>query len=140
MDKNQRRECKRCSSVHIVRNGTQEGIQRYKCRDCGAVFRGQEPRYSSALKLEVVKMYLHSMSIRAIGKVKQIHHSVIAYWIKKAGLIAKESFYTEVSRVTEKDIQILELDELFTYIKKNPAKRMYFLLSNEKGCKLLICM
>jgi len=132
--------CKKCSSSKLVKNGTQEGIQRYKCKECGAVFRQKEAKYSSSFKLEVVQMYLHSMSIRAIAKIKQVHNSVVSYWIKKSGKIAKEAFYAEVGKVTEKNIQILEIDELFTYVKKNPAKRMYFLLSNEKHCELLICM
>lgn len=132
--------CKQCSSPKIVKNGNQDGIQRYKCKACGAVFRGQEEKYSSAFKLEAIKMYLHSMSIRAIAQVKQVHHSVIAYWIKKSGEVAKEAFYAEVAKVTETKMQILELDELFTYVKKNPAKHMYFLQCNEKSCELLICM
>jgi len=132
--------CKKCFSSEVVKNGRQEGVQRYKCKDCGSVFRNQKAKYSKDFKLKAIKMYLHSMSIRAIAHIKQVHPSVIAYWIKKSGTIAKEAFYTEVEKVTETDIQILEIDELFSYVKKNPTKRMYFLLSNEKRCELLICM
>ncbi len=101
-------------------------------RPVGAVFRGQEEKYSSAFKLEAVKMYLHSMSIRAIAQVKQVHHSVIAYWIKKSGEIAKEDFYAEVAKVTDTKIQILELDELFTYIKKTCKAYVFLTVQREK--------
>ena len=132
--------CKKCSSSKLVKNGRQKGVQRYKCQECGSVFQGGEGKYSNAFKLEAIKMYLHSMSIRAIAHIKQVHPSVIGYWIKKSGRIAKEAFYAQVQKVTESNIQILEIDELFTYVKKNPTKRMYFLLCREKSCELLICM
>ena len=33
-----RQRCPKCGSLNIIRWGTREGHQRYKCRDCGATF------------------------------------------------------------------------------------------------------
>jgi transposase-like protein len=32
------KECKTCQSKNIVKNGLQDGVQRYKCKVCGGVF------------------------------------------------------------------------------------------------------
>ena len=117
--------CRKCQSTHTVKNGTHGNVQRFKCKDCGAVFRGNEPKYSASFKLEVVMMHLNSVGFRAIGRLKGIHNSLVSYWVKQAGVIAKESFQQELEKVQANDIQILEVDELFTYIKKKPTERIY---------------
>jgi transposase-like protein len=48
----QRKECKKCKSEHIVKNGLQDGVQRYKCKACGYVFRGKAAKYSADFKLD----------------------------------------------------------------------------------------
>jgi transposase-like protein len=132
-------KCKKCNKKNIVKNGTQEGIQRYKCKSCCAVFRGKEPKYSAEFKIEVIKMYLNSVGVRAIGRIKGIHNSVISVWIKKIGSIIKEKLYSEMEKVQEENIQIMEIDELFTYIKKEKIENIYIVVSTENQVKLLMC-
>ena len=132
------KECKSCNGSALVRNGKQDGVQRYKCKDCGSVFRGKERQYSAEFKLEAIMMYINSMGIRAIARVKKVHNSVISVWIKQIGKVTKEVFCEKLTEVQPKDISILELDELFTYIKKKKIKRMYLVLSTETSCELLI--
>ena len=128
----------KCSSQNIVKNGTQGGVQRYQCKDCHSVFRGKKPKYSAEFKLEAVMMYLNSMSIRGIGRIKKVHNSVISTWIKKMGTVAKESFSEKLKDVQPQNISILEVDELFTYVKKKRTGSMFLLLSTEMGSELLI--
>lgn len=132
------KKCKRCKSEKIIKNGRQEGIQRYKCKDCKRVFRGKEGKYSDEFKMDAIKMYLNSMGIRAIARMKKVHNSVISSWIKKMGSVVKEEFTKKIEEVQSKDISIIEIDELFTYIKKKKIKHMYLLLSREIGSELLI--
>ena len=132
------KECKGCKSEAIVKNGKQDGVQRYKCNSCGSVFRGKEAKYSSDFKLEAIMMYINSMGIRAIARVKKVHNSVISIWIKQMGQVAKEAFYEKIKEVQPSDISIMELDELFTYVKKKKIKRMYLVLLTETGSELLI--
>lgn len=130
--------CKKCKSDNLVKNGSQNNKQRYKCKDCGRVFRDSSPKYSAEFKFEAIKMYLSSMSIRAIARIKKVHHSVVSSWIKKIGSVTKELYFVELSRVQPKNIQILEIDELFTYIKKKKIKHIYLVLSTETQTELLI--
>jgi uncharacterized C2H2 Zn-finger protein len=121
--------CNKCGATEVIKRGTQDGKQRYLCRKCNAVFRNTKPKYSSELKAEVIKSYLGSGGIRAIGN---------ANWVKKAGIIMKEAFIEKMGKVQEKNIQILEVDELFTYVKKRPIESIYLLLLTEFGTELLI--
>ncbi len=132
------KECKKCKDKALVKNGKQDGIQRYKCKSCGSVFRGKERKYSADFKLEAIMMYINSMGIRAISRVKKVHNSVISVWIKQIGKVTKEAFAEKIKDVQPKDISILELDELFTYVKKKRIKRIYLVLSTETGSELLI--
>lgn len=132
------KQCRKCKSSNITKNGTQAGKQRYKCKDCGAVYRDTLPKYSAEFKMEVIMMHLNSVGFRAIARLKNIHNSVVAYWVKQAGLIAKENFYKELEKVQNKSIQILEIDELFTYVKKKKPKRIYLLALTETHSELLI--
>jgi len=130
--------CKKCKSSNIVKNGLQDEIQRYKCKECGSVFRGKASQYSADFKLEAIMMYINSMGIRAIARVKKVHNSVISTWIKQIGKITKDAFAEKLKEVQPKDINILELDELFTYVKKKRIKRIYLVLLTETSSELLI--
>ncbi len=130
--------CKKCNSQKIVKNGKQDNIQRYKCKECGSVFRGKKAKYSSEFKMEAIMMYINSMGIRAIARVKKVHNSVISVWIKQMGEVIKGVFHEKVSEISPKDIHILEMDELFTYVKKKKIKRIYLALLTETGSELLI--
>jgi transposase-like protein len=130
--------CKRCKGTELVKNGNQDGVQRYKCKNCGSVFRGKESLYSADFKLDAIMMYINSMGIRAIARVKKVHNSLISVWIKQIGKITKDAFAEKLQEIQPKDISILELDELFTYVKKKRIKRIYLVLLTETACELLI--
>ena len=129
--------CKSCGSTTIVKNGRQDGVQRYKCKDCNSVFRGKDAMYSSDFKLEAIMMYINSMGIRAIARVKNVHNSVISVWIKQMGDVVKAVFHEKVNEITPKDINILELDELFTYVKKKENKAYIFSAVDPDRCRVI---
>jgi transposase-like protein len=134
--------CKKCKSSQVVKNGNQDNIQRYKCKDCLAVFRNSKPKYSEDFKMDVIMMHVNSVGFRAIARIKKIHNSLVSYWIKKTGMIVKEKFIAETVKITDKNIKILEIDELYTYVKKNQKMAekisLYGLLVTETTTELLI--
>lgn len=89
-------------------------------------------------KLDAIMMYINSMGIRAIARVKKVHNSVISVWIRQMGEVIKGAFHEKVNEITPQDINILELDELFTYVKKKRIRCIYLVLSTETGSELLI--
>jgi transposase-like protein len=133
--------CKGCGSKELIKNGkTPEGSQRYKCKSCLGTFRSGDKRlkYSLSVRIKVIKMYLEGVGIRSIERLEGISNPLIIYWIRHfSELIRKEIKRVEVPDKLQ-DIEILEVDELFTYIKKNKIEPMYGLLLTETGIKLLI--
>ncbi len=117
-------ECKFCQSQKVVKNGVLYGYQRYLCRNCNKNFRPRELKYSREVKLKVMKSYLNGVGIRAIERIFDVSNQLISYWIKKYGKKLEEIKSKE--KVEDEIImQILEADELFTYIKKTkPSKNL----------------
>ena len=55
--------------------------------------------------------------MRRISHILQIPLSTVFSWIKRAGQIVEKIIASK--QIEEKRIEILEMDELFTFIKKN---------------------
>jgi transposase-like protein len=125
--------CKHCGSKRINRNGRQKGKQRYYCRDCKKTFSegvDNRIRYPLILRRLAITLYLSGTSISGIQKSlsicfnRKIYFKVVNDWLMNANNILEE----EKQRRKEKEeyppndkpknIPIVEMDELFTYIKK----------------------
>lgn len=137
--------CKSCSSERIVKNGYAAGKQRYKCKDCGVNFIEGDKRvkYGAQDKLKVLKLYLENCGIRTIERLTGIRNRQISLWIEAAAKDIKQELIKQSNNVTSiKDVAIMEIDELYTYIKKDRrmvGKRyLYGLLLIENQVKLLI--
>ncbi len=76
-------------------------------------------------------MYLENMGLRNIGRILKIPYQLISKWVKNESLNIEKS-------EEKQDIEILEIDKLVIYVKKNPKKCGYGLLLTETGIKLLI--
>ena len=137
--------CKSCSCGDYVKSGFAFGKQRYKCKKCGTFFREGDARqkYSTADHLKVIKLYLENCGIRTIERLTGIRNSQISKWIENTATYVKSSFEKAQNNLNSiQEIEILELDELCTYIKKD--QRMaenipsYGLLLIDGRIKLLI--
>ena len=62
-------------------------------------------------------MYLNNSGFRRISHILNILLTTCFSWIKKAGQIVDEMVKTRQEQSGE--IEILEMDELFTFVKKN---------------------
>ncbi len=137
--------CKFCSSGNYVKSGFVQGAQRYKCKKCGANFIEGDKRkkYTLADRLKVIKLYLENCGIRTIEHLTGIRNSQISKWIEDTADFIKRELDKSRSSVTSvQDVEILEIDELCTYIKKDRRTAedlpLYGLLSIEGRIKLLI--
>ncbi len=137
--------CKFCSSGNYVKSGLVQGAQRYKCKECGANFIEGDKRkkYALADRLKVIKLYLENCGIRTIERLTGIRNSQISKWIEDTADFIKRELDKSRNNVTSvQDVEILEIDELCTYIKKDRRtgenSPLYGLLSIEGRIKLLI--
>lgn len=132
--------CKNCGSGNLVKNGIVKEKQRYLCKACGCTFRVGDDRekYSLSQKIKVVKLYTEGMGLRSIERIENISASLLIHWIRGFSKLIREKLCTTPIPEESKDIEILEIDELFTYYQKKAKEPMCGLLWTETGIKLLI--
>ena len=112
---------KKCGESKVVKNGkNSSGKQKYTCKSFFKTFSEGDNRlkHSPEKRLRVISMYLEGVGIRSIERLEGASNPLIIYWIRHfSDIIRKE---IQQSRIPDdvKDIEILELDELFTYVKK----------------------
>ena len=112
--------CPKCNHDHIIKSGMVKGAQRWKCKGCGFQFTRTTPRGKPIWqKSLVVFLYCHGVSMNALSKMFQVQTSSILKWIRK---FAKEHY--EKPEPKGKAI-VMELDEMWHYIKKNGRNSGY---------------
>jgi transposase-like protein len=132
--------CKFCNSAELVKNGIIYEKQRYKCKKCKKTFRiGEDLRKKYDLKIKhlALAMHLENSGIRAISRVinqvfgLKISNTMILKYIKKTGqkveLENDKSLRKKLKNKEKIDIEVLEMDELYTFVKKNPKKSLNLL-------------
>ena len=111
--------CKRCDSPLVVKNGFMNSKQRYKCKACSNNFTSGDARnkYDNKTRNLAVRMYLNNCGFRRISHILNIPLTTCFSWIKKAGQIVDEMVKERKDQA--EDIEILEMDELYTFVKKS---------------------
>jgi transposase len=137
--------CKFCGSSKCVKNGFVHSVQRYKCKECLSNFVDGDKRlkYTQQDRLKVIKLYLENCGIRTIERLTGIRNSQISLWIEDTARYIKEELQRSQNKINSvKDIALLEIDELCTYIKKDQKTAedlsSYGLLLIDQQIKLLI--
>ena len=122
--------CKECGSSVLVKNGMVLGKQRYKCKECGCNFREGDAREKHSLekKMKVLQCYFEGVGIRSIERLEKVSSTLIIHWIRQVSKIVKEKLASVKIEENGKNISILEVDEIFTYCKKNSEKYTFGLL------------
>ena len=125
-------KCKYCNCNIVCKCGKSSlNKQRYKCSKCHKTFINDidnRIKFNTNIKSFAILLYLNGMSMRGIQRIlsiqykKKIHFESISYWIKNADKILKEELEERKKdiNIKPKTIEVLEMDELYTYIKKNP--------------------
>lgn len=131
--------CKHCGSDKRVKNGYVHGKQRWKCKGCGKTYREGDlrERYSNEKRLRCIKWYLEGAGIMSIERMEGVPNPLIIKWIRKFSKILRSKLNETPIPNDAKDIQILELDELFSYCQKKLTKSTYGLLLIGSEVKLL---
>jgi len=111
--------CKRCRADQVVKNGEVRGKQRFRCKACGYNFTHGDGRtdYDAATKQMTVRMYLNNCGFRRIAEILELPLTTVFVWIQRAGEIVDEM--VKQRQEDKGDIEILEMDELYTYVKKS---------------------
>lgn len=132
--------CKRCGGSAVVKNGKVRGKARYRCKACLYNFTDGDGRsdYEAQTKQMVVRMYLNNCGLRRIAEILELPLATVFVWVKKAGQIVDDMVKNRPQEGG--DIEILELDELYTYVKKSQerARKQAKELANTPAFGLLL--
>ena len=104
-------DCPRCCSIEHCKDGIVHGRQRYQCKACRyhyTVTKKSDVK-SEETRQQAIDMYLEGLGFRAIGRVLNVSHTAVYYWIKQAGKTVKLP-------AEEETVDVVELDELHTYV------------------------
>ena len=114
--------CPQCDGTELIRRGSKAGHQRYRCRACGRYSTDSQPRFSAQTRAMAIEMYMNSMGIRAIGRVLKASPAAVLNWIRKEHAVLQQRL-SEQGTVPADAPDIIEMDEIYTYVQKNDAGR-----------------
>jgi len=124
--------CKFCGSVELVKSGKVRSKQRYLCKACDKhqVVGDERVFYGNNLRKAALVLYLEGNGFRRIARCLNaifglnISFQLVMKWINSAGNIVKEEVLNRQNRdnKSKETLAVVEMDELFTYVKKNLAR------------------
>jgi transposase-like protein len=101
--------CPKCAEK-AIKYGKVLGKQRWQCKSCKFQFTGQKPKGKPLqIKLLAVFLYLSGMSFNAIAYLFKVSDVAVLKWVRQ---FAKDN----ERNIKPKEIQILELDEMWHYV------------------------
>jgi transposase-like protein len=128
--------CPQCHSRATVKNGSVQGVRKWKCKQCKYQFSKDtlQKGKSNELKRLALHMYLEGLDLRSIGRILKVSNVAVLKWVKKAA-VEIQKIHKEQSR--KKIVTIMELDEICHYIGKKSGNIGSGLLMIEKEKSLL---
>jgi len=118
--------CPRCKSHSIRKSGIVKQKQRYLCKNCKYRFTVEHIGKPEKLKRDALILYLEGLGFRSIGRFLKVSHVAVFNWIK--------SFGEKLDELRSADeIEVIEIDEMHTYIGSKKTTVGYGLLLIEMG-------
>ena len=130
-------QCTHCGSVSYVKNGSYKGSQRYLCKECRRAFSDKVRKFTYADKERFLHMYLNNVGIRksALG----CSSSMPNRWIREFARNLRRQLQNAETLLEGGEIpEIIEMDELYTRVKKGAQEFKYGLLILEGRARLLL--
>ena len=131
-------KCTHCGSENTRSNGSGGGQKRWICRDCKRTFSAHPvpAKYTSNFKRFAVWMYLNGVGVRKIALLLGTTHVSVLKWIRKAH---KDMLLTlsETRADYSEEPDIIEMDEIYTFVQKGGGGTRYGLLILEDRSALL---
>ena len=103
--------CPKCKSTDRVKNGHIKGRPRFRCKECGYDYTVIQKSTSVPIdkKRLALQMYLEGLGFNSIGRLLNVSHVAVLKWIKRYG-------QQEAELRSDKEIEIMEMDEMHSYI------------------------
>ena len=103
------KNCPKCKSENIRKDGIVKLKQRYLCKDCKYRFRVESIGKPEKMKRDALILYIEGLGFRSIGRFLKVSHVAVFTWIK--------CFWEKLNELRSDDeIDVVEIDEMHTYI------------------------
>ncbi len=121
--------CPKCSCDKSVKSGIIKGRQRYKCKDCGCNYTVElkSTAKPTSMKKQALHLYLEGLGFRSIGRVLGVSNVSVLNWIRGFGQEVQEL------SAQNQEIEIVEVDEMHSYIESKKTAVGYGLLLIDMG-------
>jgi len=116
-------DCPKCASKVYCKDGKAQGRQRYLCKGCKYRYTVKQRSGTGNLstRRQALELYLEGLGFRSIGRILKFSNVTILNWIKEFG--------KELQPIKTKNaIQVMELDEMHSYIGSKKTIAGYGLL------------
>ena len=131
-------ECTHCGSLEYVKNGCYKGSQRYICKICFRSFSDKVRKFTYSDKERFLELYLNNVGIRKAAKFIGCSPSLLVRWVREFAKNFKRQLELANNNLSEDVIpDIIEMDEIYTRIKKGDQGCRYGLLIVGGEVKLL---
>ncbi len=131
-------QCTHCGSIKYRKNGSYKGSQRFICKDCNRSFSDKVRKFTYADKERVIEMYLNNVGIRKCARFIDCSPSLIVRWIREFAINLRRHLEKAEENLPEDKIpDIIEMDEIYTRVKKGLYEHRYGLLILGEEVKLL---
>ena len=100
--------CPKCQAQRVARNGQADGLQRYKCRSCGATFNALTGTPLARLRhrskwVEQAKAMDEGLSVRKAAARMGVHRTTAFRWRHRFLVVARETNAHKLAGVAEAD-------------------------------------
>ena len=85
-------------------------------------------KYSAKQRLAAVTLFRKGLSLRSIAEVIGANNVIVLYWIRNIGKFIKNTVLS-VAVQSSKELEVIEIDELWHYVQKNRESYGYGLLT-----------
>ncbi|WEF35173.1 IS1595 family transposase [Pseudoduganella chitinolytica] len=125
---NKLRHCPHCEGDRLYRHGVYRGLQRYRCRQCGASFNVLTKTPLAFIRLRekwlpFLQCMLHSMTVRGAAKSIGIHRNTSFRWRHRFLAMAKDARALPLDGIVEADETYLLESQKGSRHLTRPARR-----------------
>ena len=130
-------QCTHCGSVNYRKNGTYKGAQRFLCNDCRRAFSDRVRKFTYADKERFMHLYLNNVGIRKAALFMGCSSSMPVRWVREFAGNLRRRLARANNVLDEKIPDIIEMDEIYTRVKKGAIDCQYGLLILGSEVRLL---
>ena len=143
--------CTHCGSYNFRKNGKYKNSQRFICKDCNRAFSDRVKKFTYKDKEKFLQYYMNNVGIRKSALFMGCSPSLIVRWIRELSDNIRRNLNKAKSTINEynnkdnnnkdnnenKIPDIIEMDEIYTRVKKGQIKSQFGLLILDDKIELL---